>query len=636
MAPTKVIIFGTNTKKDDSSRIPVGARLFPFRKYWRGAAHEGIVRIGLSWSWKKSPPALKRLRQKRSKALNRFIKELRKKRVIEKAKRLRCQSLLFTVPKRTAGEHRLILDLSELNKFIECPSFKMLTLKEVKLLLPQGYWTVAIDMRDGYWHVPVAPSKRPFLGFTYNGQDWQFRAMPFGLNVAPRAFTKVMSHVISVLAKAGIWVLPYLDDLLIIADSEESCRLQSQKALHILKTMGLLINETKSRLQPAQKFEWLGVQWDLSSHRAQVTPEKIMSLKENIISVIKAKSCTVRDIQRIQGLANWIAQFDPIIRLLLSTTRQILKLNRHSTPNGVCLIPINHKIRLCSWIRGEPFPQALGVPAPDITIQTDASLKGWGFQINQKRFFGKFDKTLNYSINVLELMTVWFALLVTSRKNVVIQVLCDNTTTIQVLKKGGSLNFQLASLAEMIWRRAALLNWTLQIAHIGGAFNVLADQLSRNEALSTEWSLTRRDFQDVLRLNPRLQVDLFATSLNNKLQTFVSPCPDPQAAAVDALTISWEKWNHLYLYPPSPLISRVLGKLKKTSYKSAVLLTPETPTRPWYMALKLQGVHSTLMEVRLQQVVIDRVVIHPHNTKLRAWLLSGQHISPDSHHVKQH
>ena len=207
-----------------------------------------------------------------------------------------------------------------------------------------------------------------------------------------------------------------------------------------------------------------------------------------------------------------------------------------------------------------------------------------------------------------------------------------NTST----KKGGSLNFQLATLAELIWRRAALLNWTLQVAHIGGAFNVLADQLSRNEALSTEWSLSHRDFHHILKLNPRVQVDLFATSLNNKLKTFVSPCPDQLATAVDALTIDWERWEHLYLYPPSPLISRVLGKINRTSFKSAVLVTPETPTRPWYMALSLQQIPSTLMEVQLQQVVVDRVITQQQTTKLRAWQLSGRHINQDFRHAMQH
>ena len=164
-----------------------------------------------------------------------MIKKLRRKRVIEKAKFLCWQSRLFTVPKKDSQEDRLILDLSQINLFIQCPSFKMLTLKEVKLLLPPRFWTVSLDFKDGYWHIAVAPSKRPFLGFTYRGQDWQFRAMPFGLNIAPRAFTKVISHVIRVLAQAGIWCLPYLDDLLIISSTREECLHHTKLALQILK-----------------------------------------------------------------------------------------------------------------------------------------------------------------------------------------------------------------------------------------------------------------------------------------------------------------------------------------------------------------------------------------------------------------
>ena len=121
-------------------------------------------------------------------------------------KRIRWQSRLFTVPKKD-GEDRLILDLSRLNYYISCPSFKMVTLREVKLLLPMGYWTVSLDLRDGYWHVGIARRKCPFLGFSYNGQDYQFRAMPFGLNVAPRTFTKVMAHAVLLCAQAGAWML---------------------------------------------------------------------------------------------------------------------------------------------------------------------------------------------------------------------------------------------------------------------------------------------------------------------------------------------------------------------------------------------------------------------------------------------
>ena len=92
--------------------------------------------------------------------------------------------LRFTVPKKDTDEVRVILDLSILNTFIMCPLFKMLTMKEVKLL-PQVHYTISIDLKDGYWHVPIAPSKRLFLGFVFQGTSYQFSALQFGLNLAP-------------------------------------------------------------------------------------------------------------------------------------------------------------------------------------------------------------------------------------------------------------------------------------------------------------------------------------------------------------------------------------------------------------------------------------------------------------------
>ena len=558
----------------------MGARLFRFRKAWQGATHEGIIKTGLSWSWKKRPPVLKRIHQKTSTKLDRLIKQLRRKRVIEKAKFLKWQSRLFTVPKKDSAEDRLILDLSQINLFIHCPSFKMLTLKEVKMLLPIGYWTVSIDLKDGYWHIPVAPNKRPFLGFRYRNQDWQFRAMPFGLNIAPRTFTKVMTQVTKELSQMGIWCLIYLDDLLIIAPTREECINHTQLALQILRKLGLIMNERKSRLKPAQTFEWLGILWNLQNHTAQVSQEKIIMFQEKLKEIVTSHTCSKREVMKLQGLANWIGQCDPIVKLLISTTRTILKLFRKSHPDTIIRIPRNLKIHLCKWVSDNTVPQHLGSPIPVFNIQTDASKGGWGFQVNQKGFHGKFDDSMEYSINVLELLRVWFALLTISVRDSVIQVLSDNTTAVAVLKKAGSINYYLSSLAGLIWRRVSQFNWILKVAHIKGSFNVLADQLSRNKPLSTEWSITPQDFQRILRLNPFLEVDLFATHLNNKLEVFVSPCPDERAVAVDALSISWERWDHLYLYPPTPLISRVLAKLTNTSFKSAILITPELPLRP--------------------------------------------------------
>ena len=361
---------------NDKSKIPVGARLFRFRAAWRGAHHETVVKNGLSWTWIKTLPPHKILDQKSTPKIDRLLVKLRRKRVIEKAKIVHFQSRIFTVPKKDSPDGRLILDLSILNSYINCPHFKMLTIREVKLLLPKDFWTTSIDFKDGFWHVPVSRTKRSFLGFRWKNQNWQFRAMPFGLNIAPRIFTKVVSHVVKLMSEAGIWCLPYLDDLLIVAATQEECLLKTKQAVEILKSLGWILNTEKSRLLPAQVFEWLGVHFDLTTHTAMVPLEKMYTFQESLRQLINAQSSSVREIMQLQGVANWLSQHDPIVKLIMPKTRKIIRSLKRLGLDTPVILGKNMKLSICKWIQGTPIPQSLGTPPPNIIIQTDASLKG--------------------------------------------------------------------------------------------------------------------------------------------------------------------------------------------------------------------------------------------------------------------
>ena len=610
------------TTASDYPWIAVGGRLFRFRAAWKGAHFESVVKKGLSWSWEETPPPPQIIDQESKPDADKALVKLRKKRVIERAKTVKFQSRIFTVPKKDPSEVRLILDLSTLNSFIKRPRFKMLTLREIKLLLPRNFWTTSIDLKDGFWHVPVSRAIRAFLGFRWRNQNWQFRAMPFGLNIAPRIFTKVIAHVVKLMAQAGIWCLPYLDDLLIIAATKEECIAKTKLAVEILKSLGWILNMEKSRLSPAQKFIWLGVYFDLSEHSARTPQETLDSFQDLLTQLVSAPSTTVRQIMQLQGLANWIGMQDNIVKLILPRTRKILKSLRRVGLDTPIILNNSMKLSICSWTKGSQVPQSLGAPTPDISIQTDACLEGWGFQINKICFSGDFDKSMKYSINVLETLTIWYALLMVEEKGAVIQILCDNSSAIAAIRRNASLTFHLSAISELIWKRAAQFQWTLSISHIQGSFNVIADQLSRKIELPSEWSLAPKDFQKILNQNRALEVDLFATRLNNRLQTYVSPCPDEAAVAVDALSIPWNRWEHIYLFPPTNLISRVLPKLMDTNPKSAILVTPDTPSRPWFMSLKLKKVPSAPMEVYLQQRVVNQLVTQSQASRLRVWRLS--------------
>ena len=60
--------------------------------------------------------------------------------------------------------------------------------------LRQREWTMSIDLKDAYFHIPVVKRSRKYLHFVIGDKVFQFRALPFGLSTAPLVFTRVIQH----------------------------------------------------------------------------------------------------------------------------------------------------------------------------------------------------------------------------------------------------------------------------------------------------------------------------------------------------------------------------------------------------------------------------------------------------------
>ena len=149
--------------------------------------------------------------------------------------------------------------------------------------------------------------------------------MPFGLNLAPMIFTKLIRFTITKLAEENIWVLPYLDDLLIIALSRQECLLKMEKTLEILQSLGWIINTEKSRLTPHQAFEWLGIQYNLKSYRVQNSTSQCQKFNSQLEMISTQGWFTKRDLMNIQRIANWLGQVDPLRRTVFSQSRPLLR-----------------------------------------------------------------------------------------------------------------------------------------------------------------------------------------------------------------------------------------------------------------------------------------------------------------------
>ncbi len=128
-------------------------------------------------------------------------------------------SRYFIVPKKDGGL-RPILDLRQLNRSVSRLKFKMLTLKQVMSQIRSEDWFVAIDLKDAYFHVSILPAHRKFLRFAFGGKAYQYRVLPFGLALSPHTFTKCVDAALTPLRLQGIRILNYIDDWLILAQSE--------------------------------------------------------------------------------------------------------------------------------------------------------------------------------------------------------------------------------------------------------------------------------------------------------------------------------------------------------------------------------------------------------------------------------
>ncbi|CAM4672887.1 unnamed protein product [Leuciscus chuanchicus] len=186
-------------------------------------------------------------------------------------------SRYFIVPKKDGGL-RPILDLRQLNRRVQKLKFKMLTLKQIVSQIKSEDWFVTIDLKDAYFHVSIHPHHRKFLRFAFGGEAYQYRVLPFGLGLSPRTFTKCVDAALAPLRLQGIRILNYLDDWLILAQSEQMAVRHRGVVLAHIEKLGLRLNSKKSVLLPAQRTTFLGVNWDSITMQARLSPARISAI----------------------------------------------------------------------------------------------------------------------------------------------------------------------------------------------------------------------------------------------------------------------------------------------------------------------------------------------------------------------
>ena len=223
-------------------------------------------------------------------------------------------SRLFHVPKAD-GRRRPVLDLSALNLYIKTPGLKMEHLGKILPNVWQQMWATSLDIVDAFLAVLIAKAFQKFFCFNFNGQTYMFLRMPFGLTIAPWAFSRLMRPVKSFLRRWGVTISSFIDDFLNLAITKDLAIQHNFWTKSLLTWLGFAINKKKSQQNPCQIIEYLGVMINFKELTV-VLPlkkvEKILSLSRQSIG---SAMITRRQLESLVGLLMFAHKLMPLGRL---------------------------------------------------------------------------------------------------------------------------------------------------------------------------------------------------------------------------------------------------------------------------------------------------------------------------------
>ncbi|KAI2657288.1 Transposon Ty3-G Gag-Pol polyprotein [Labeo rohita] len=387
-------------------------------------------------------------------------------------------SRYFIVPKKDGGL-RPILDLRLLNRSVMRLKFKMLTINQVVSQIRSEDWFVTIDLKDAYFHVSILPQHRKFLRFAFRGEAYQYRVLPFGLALSPCTFTKCVDAALAPLRLWGIRTLNYIDDWLILAQSEHMAVQHRDVVLAHLKELGLRLNAKKSVLSPLQRTTYLGKVWDSTLMQARLSSARIKSILTAVMRVTEGRSLTVKQSQRLLALMAAVSNVIPFGLLYMRPLQWWLRTKGFSprgNPFRMIKVTRQYLRALDMWKKPWFLSQGpvLGAPCRRITLATDASLTGWGAVMSGHPARGLWSsRHLTWHINCLEMLAVFRALkhFLPDLIGHHVLVRTDNTAVVYYVNhQGGLCSRPLYKLAHqiLVWSQDKLLllmlcSWASQI-----------------------------------------------------------------------------------------------------------------------------------------------------------------------------
>mmetsp|Transcript_20534 Transcript_20534/g.53064 ORF Transcript_20534/g.53064 Transcript_20534/m.53064 type:complete len:625 (+) Transcript_20534:1728-3602(+) len=413
---------------------------------------------------------------------------------------------LGVVPKHGSyDEIRMIFDCrrSGLNSAIPDFPFHYKEVNRACQSLKPGCWMAKVDIKSAFSQLHLRPTDWRHLGFMWNNTYYHMKRMPFGAKSAPYIFSLVgdaVSRVFLASAPAGLLdLVNYLDDFLIIAESEAACAAALAAFMALLASLGLGVRTDKTVL-PTQRCEFLGVVLDSVSYELTVSEDRLDGIRLELQPLIRKRATSVSVLESLCGKLGWLARANPLcrpyLRRLLNVVHQRtfqVRRNgrRRKFPGGHQFVRLNqmtledlrwwlHAVH--SWHPRHLYPE--DAPGRCVAIFSDASDDGWGATAHGELLYDSgFAGEIFSHIYPKEMFAVLRAAENWGHKWRGQRVLAfvDNKAVVDSINKHSTRCTETLPLLRKLNLLEVEFGFRLRATHIRGIENTLADALSRKD-----------------------------------------------------------------------------------------------------------------------------------------------------------
>lgn len=186
-------------------------------------------------------------------------------------------------------------------------------------------WKAKLDLRAGFYTVPVTPDSQKFLGVSFRGKAYVYTVMPMGLRNSPAIFSKFLPSVLAKLPeeyKESVFI--YQDDILVGGSTSMEVNDKVQAIRNILASINAKINFHKSVLSPATAIDAPG--YHIAYHKPYISQSRRHKVSSYIRQALQWPAATKRQRARILGQIQFIALRQKSSQAILQPAYYILSL----------------------------------------------------------------------------------------------------------------------------------------------------------------------------------------------------------------------------------------------------------------------------------------------------------------------